>query len=176
MSNILAFAASNSSTSINHQLVSYVTSLIKDHHVQVIKMTDFPFPMYSADIEKKEGFSNSMVELNKDIKKMDALIISVNEHNGGLSAYAKNLLDWFSRLDRQFLSGKKVFLLGASTGRGGAVSAITQAESILPRFGAEIMDTFSLPSFSHNFSNGKITDEESVIELKERLETFLANI
>ncbi len=173
MKNIIAFAASNSSTSINHQLVSYATSLIDGRNVQLIRMTDFPFPMYSEDAEKKDGFSNSMIELSKDIKKMDALVISVNEHNGGLSSYAKNMLDWFSRLDRKFLEGKRVLLMSTSPGGGGAKSALAQAQKTLPYFGAEVADTFTLPFFSKNFSDGKIIDTELDTELREKLNQFL---
>ena len=65
---ILAFAGSNSSTSINHQLVTYAASLLNGHETTVYKMTRYPFPMYSEDAEKNEGFSNSIVELVGDIK------------------------------------------------------------------------------------------------------------
>ena len=167
---ILAFAGSNSSTSINHQLVTYAASLLNGHETTVYKMTRYPFPMYSEDAEKNEGFSNSIVELVGDIKKVDALLISVNEHNGGLSAYTKNLLDWLSRFDRKFLDGKKAVLLSASPGKGGAKSALAQAAKTLPYFGAEVVDTFSLPSFYQNFNEGKIVDPTLDAALKTKLE------
>ncbi len=167
---ILAFAGSNSSMSINHQLVTYVASLLNDRDVKVYKMTRYPFPMYSEDAEKNEGFSNSIVELVGDIKKADALLISVNEHNGGLSAYSKNLFDWLSRFDRKFLEGKKIFLMSTSPGRGGARSALAQAQKTLPYFGAEVVNTFSLPSFHQNFKDGSIADADLDAELKAKLE------
>ncbi len=167
---ILAFALSNSSTSINHQLVKYATDLLEGHEFTLFKMIDYPFPMYSIDTEKAKGFSNSIVELANDIQKVDALLIAVNEHNGGLSAYGKNLLDWLSRFNRKFLDGKKVFLLSTSPGAGGAKSALSKAEGMLPYFGASIIDTFSLPSFYDNFSEGRITDADLASTLKEKLQ------
>ena len=151
MAGILAFAGSNSSTSVNFKLVQYTTSLIEEHNVQLLNMVNYPFPMYSEDLEKEKGFSNSLVEFKDYIQEVDGLIISVNEHNGGPSAYFKNLLDWLSRLERKFLEDKKVLLMSCSPGGRGAIGSLEYAQSILPRFGAEITSTFSLPSFYSNF-------------------------
>ena len=117
MATILAFAGSNSSTSINYKLVKYTASLIENHKISRMNMANYPFPMYSEDLEKENGFSNSLVEIMKDIQNSDGLIISVNEHNSNVSAYFKNFLDWLSRLDKQFLNGKKVLLMSNSPGK-----------------------------------------------------------
>lgn len=174
MAKILAFAGSNSSTSINYQLVKCTTSLISDHEIRLLNMVNYPFPMYSEDIEKKEGYSNSLVELKNDIQRSDALIVSVNEHNSNPSAYFKNLLDWLSRLERKFLMDKKVMLMSTSRGKRGGVSALGIVEGVLPRFGAEIVTTFSLPSFGENFDVKKgISDSDLALKHKKALDTFL---
>lgn len=174
MANILAFAGSNSSTSINYQLVKYTSSLIKDHDIRLFNMANYPFPMYSIDYEKKEGFSNSLIELKNDIHKSNALIISVNEHNSNPSAYFKNVLDWLSRLDRNFLAEKKVLLMSTSMGKRGGVGALGVVQAMLPRFGAETVVTFSLPSYSENFTpKSGIVNEELAKEHKKVLSAFL---
>lgn len=174
MATILAFAGSNSSTSVNYKLVRYTTGLIKEHQVQLLNMANYPFPLYSVDIEKKKGFSNSLVELKNDIQKVDGVIISVNEHNGNPSAYFKNLIDWFSRLDRKFLEDKKVLLMSASPGRGGGTGSLAVIEKLLPRFGATILATFSIPSFNHNFdANSGITDNDLATAHEKALRQFL---
>ncbi len=106
---ILAFAGSNSSTSINYNFVKYTADLVSGAEVQVLNMANFPFPMYSEDYENSKGFSNSLMELRDDIKNSQGLIISVNEHNSNPSSYFKNLIDWLSRLERNFFEGKQVF-------------------------------------------------------------------
>lgn len=174
MAKILAFAGSNSSTSINYQLVKHTVSLIEGHEVSLLNMVNYPFPMYSADIERDEGYSNSLVELKNDIRKSDALIISVNEHNGNPSAYFKNLLDWLSRLERKFLLDKKVMLMSTSMGQRGGIGALGVIEVLLPRFGAEIVSTFSLPSYRDNFTPGKgILEKELAKVHSEALASFL---
>lgn len=174
MAKILAFAGSNSSTSINYELVRYTVSLIGDHEVQLLNMADYPFPMYSEDHERTEGFSNSLMELRNDIQEVDALVLSVNEHNSNPSAYFKNLIDWMSRLDRKFLSHKKVLLMSTSPGKRGGIGALEVVEKIIPRFGAEVIVTFSLPSFSTNFDDSKgMVDSEVRRKHQEALDTFL---
>ncbi|MGX1929959.1 NADPH-dependent FMN reductase [Flagellimonas sp. 2504JD4-2] len=160
MAAILALAGSNSSTSVNYKLVKHTTSLIQGYDVQLLDMVKYPFPMYSEDEEKQNGYSNSLVELKNDFQKANAIIISVNEHNSNPSAYFKNILDWLSRLDRSFLQDSKVLLMSCSPGKRGGIGALDVVQNMLPRFGAEIVATFSLPSFYQNFEEDKgITDE-----------------
>lgn len=152
MAQIIAFAGSNSSTSINFKLVKYIASLCtSSHQLQLLNMVHYPFPLYSEDLENTQGFSNSLLELSEDIRRSDGLIVGVNEHNGNLSAYSKNLIDWLSRVNRNFLAQKPILLTATSRGKRGAISALEIMEKTLPRFGAEVKATFSLPSFDENF-------------------------
>ncbi len=177
MAAILAFAGSNSSTSINFKLVKHTVSLVSDHSVQVLNMANLPFPMYSEDYENENGFSNSLVEIKNDIEKSKGLIISVNEHNSNPSAYFKNFIDWLSRLDKNFLDGKKILLMSTSSGARGGVGAHEVTKNLLPRFGASTITSFSLPSFSKNFEVGKgITDSGLAEAHQKALSDFLAEI
>ncbi|WP_297764694.1 NADPH-dependent FMN reductase [uncultured Muriicola sp.] len=155
MSSIMAFAGSNSSTSINFALVKYTVSLLSDQKVQVMNMALFDLEMFSEDYEKKHGYTNSLIELRDDLHKADGLILSVNEHNSNPSAYFKNLIDWLSRLERKFLENTKIFLMSTSYGKRGGMSSLAKVEEILPRFGGEVVATFSLPSFKENFDAKK---------------------
>ncbi len=174
MKKILAFSGSNSSKSINHELVAYVGSLIKDHSIKVIKLTDFDIPMYSEDMERG-GFPSGVKELHSEITGQDGLVISVPEHNGNLTAFLKNILDWLSRFDRPFLSGIKIFVISTSPGGRGGRSSLEAAKTILPYFKGEIVSSFSLSFFSKNFSNG-IIDQDKDEELKTSLQNFLEHL
>jgi len=177
MSHILAFAGSNSSTSINYKLVKYTTSLITDHEIELINMVDYNFPVFSEDLEREEGYSDLLKELKDKIVKANALIISVNEHNSNPSAYFKNVLDWLSRVDRNFLADTKILLMSCSGGRRGAIGSLEVVKGILNWFGGEITATFSLPSFNHTFDKTKgITDPELAEGHKKALEIFLSQI
>lgn len=177
MGTILAFAGSNSSTSVNFKLVMHTASLVEEHQVKLMNMANYPFPMYSEDYEKENGFSNSLIETKNAIQNADGLIISVNEHNSNPSAYFKNFLDWLSRLDKNFIRGKKILLMSTSPGKRGGVGAHEVVKNILTRFGAASIVGFSLPSFYENFEEGKgISDSELSKAHQEVLTQFLAEI
>lgn len=177
MAQILAFAGSNSSTSINYKLVRHTVSLIADHKIQVLNMANFPFPMFSVDLEAREGYSNSLIELKNDIQTADGLVLSVNEHNSYPSAYFKNLLDWLSRIERKFFLDTQILLMSTSPGRRGGKGSLEASRSMLERFGGTIAATFSLPSFNDNFDKEKgIVDDALRAQHSEALLTFLSTL
>ncbi len=177
MSSIMAFAGSNSSTSINFALVKYTVSLLKDQKVQVMNMALYDLEMFSEDYERKHGYTNSLIELRDDLKNAEGLILSVNEHNSSPSAYFKNLIDWLSRLERKFLENTKILLMSTSPGKRGGMSSLTKVEEILPRFGGEVVATFSLPSFKENFVAKKgIVDSDLSEAHKMALSTWLQSL
>lgn len=177
MSFVLAFAGSNSSTSINFELVKYTCSLIPSEEVRLMNMANCPFPMYSMDHEKEHGYSNSLNEFKRDIQFSKGVLISVNEHNSYPSAYFKNLLDWLSRLDRNFIRDKKVMLMSTSPGKRGALGSLEVTETLLKRFGADIVGTFSLPMFNENFKIGQgILDIALAKKHKSLLQEFIQGL
>lgn len=174
MGYILGFAGSNSSTSINYELVRYTASLIKGQESRLMDMSKCPFPMYSEDYEKEKGFSNSLVEIKNDIQGAAGIIISVNEHNSNPSAYFKNLIDWLSRLDKNCFKDKKILLMSTSGGKRGAQSSLEVSEKLLHRFGATIVETFSLPNFHDIFDiKAGISDKELSERHQQKLKSFL---
>ncbi|MGB5497424.1 MAG: NAD(P)H-dependent oxidoreductase [Maribacter sp.] len=177
MASVLAFAGSNSSTSVNFKLVKYTSSLINDHDLELLNMASITFPMYSEDREKQLGFPDALVKLKEKIEKADALIISVNEHNSAPSSYFKNVLDWLSRANRNYLENTKVFLMSASPGKRGGISAREYLSESLPRTGGIVVATFSLPSFYTNFNeeHGIIDTDLSKAHTK-ALERFISEL
>lgn len=175
MKKIIAFAGSNSSTSINHKLVSYIVNSIENHEINLIKLVDYPLPIFSEDLEKEKGYPEQLSRLLDEIKAHDGVIISVNEHNGGPSAFFKNVMDWLSRIEYKFLEGKKVLLLSASNGKRGGLSSLQYTQGVLPRYNAEIISSMPFPSFSSNFSSetNTVTNNELSAQLQTQVESFL---
>ncbi|MGF1733939.1 NADPH-dependent FMN reductase [Photobacterium satsumensis] len=155
---VVAFAASNSSTSINKQLVTYAASQIEGMNVEVLDLNDFELPLFSQDKEKELGQPSQAHAFLKKVQSADALLISFAEHNGSYTAAYKNLFDWVSRIEPKVYQGKPVVLLSTSPGPGGAKNVLAAAEASMPFFGAEVKATLSVPSFYDNFDpeNGGI--------------------
>ncbi len=172
MKNILAFAGSNSSDSINKQLATYASSLVKDAKVTILDLNDFDLPIYSKDLEAKEGVPENAKKFHQFIKDADGLVISLAENNGAYSAVFKNLFDWMSRLEQKTFLGKPMLLMATSPGGRGGASVLAMAKDRFPRHDAKIVAEFSLPLFNDKFADGKITDSDFDNTLKEAVELF----
>ena len=174
MKDIIAFAGSNSSASINHQLLAYAKKQIDngETNVNLIRLTDFDIPMFSIDIEQNDGIPGGVKQLDAKIQSAGAVIISVAEHNGNISAFFKNIIDWLSRHNRHFLDGKKILLLSTSPGKGGATSALEITNKTLPYFKGEVMGKISIGSFYDVLKEGKIADEK----IKKDLESLFKEL
>jgi NAD(P)H-dependent FMN reductase len=176
MKKILAFAGSNSSTSINHQFLTHIANRVQNHEMKIIRLTDFEIPMFSVDLQKERGFPVDVQVIKNLIDEHDALIISVNEHNRNVSAFFKNLIDWLSRIDRNFLAEKKILLISTSNGVRGAAAALDYTKEILPRFGGQVIESFSFPSFKDNFEDDKVLNEILDLGIEDVLTTFAHEI
>ncbi|WP_178987994.1 NADPH-dependent FMN reductase [Winogradskyella schleiferi] len=160
MKKIIAFAGSNSSDSINKQLATYTASLVENTQATVLDLNNFDLPIYSKDLEAKEGIPENATKFLDLLKKSDGIIISLAENNGAYAAVFKNLFDWLSRAEQKNWLGKPMLLMATAPGARGGQSVLEMALERFPRHDAHIVGQFSLPSFGDNFSEGKLTNDE----------------
>ncbi len=168
---VLAFAASNSSVSINRQLVTYAASLLDDVEIETLDVHDFEMPLYRHDREEADGIPQLAHDFRDRIAGADALLIGLAEHNGYYPAAFKNLFDWCTRIDRDVWQGKPMVLLATSGGPGGAGRVLEVAATAAPIFGGDLRGTWSLPQFYDAFdmAAGKLHNAEHVAALKDVL-------
>ncbi len=165
---ILAFAASNSTQSINRQLLSYASRLIEGADIEVLDINDYEMPLYSSDREAAHGIPDKAHRFYQNIGAADALLISFAEHNGSYTAAYKNLYDWTSRIDMKVYQNKPTVMLSTSPGAGGAANVLATATKSAPFFGAELKASMSVPGFFENFDieRGQLTDSDLVKKLQ----------
>ena len=159
---LLAFAASNSSKSINKQLVTYAASLVEGAEVEVLDLNDYELPLFSEDREKVLGHPELAKAFLSRISASNALLISFAEHNGSYSAAYKNLFDWASRINPKVFQDKTMVLLSTSPGARGGASVLAAATGSAPRFGGQVKASLAIPSFYENFDveRGTLRNEE----------------
>ncbi|MFQ3240323.1 MAG: chromate reductase [Olleya marilimosa] len=172
MKKILAFGASNSKTSINKQLATYASSLLKNTEVEVLDLNDFDVPTYSVDLEGKSGIPDNAQQFLNKITDSDGLIISLAEHNGAYTAIFKSLFDWTSRINVKLFQQKPMLLMSTSPGARGGQSVFEIAENRFPIHDANIVAKFSLPSFNDNFKEEKIVDADLNTSLVQAVNTL----
>ncbi|MFV8346673.1 NADPH-dependent FMN reductase [Flavobacterium sp. ZB4P13] len=171
---IIAFGASPSKNSINKKLATYAANLFENAEVEVLDLNDFQMPLFSVDIEKVIGQHELAKAFLAKIAGADFLVVSLAENNSNYSAAFKNLFDWCSRINVKVFQGKPMLLMATSPGGRGGANVLEIAKNALPRYGADIKATFSLPSFDANFDvvNGKISNPELDNQLKEIIKNF----
>lgn len=171
---IIAFAGSNSSTSINKQLVTYAVSLFKDAQPEILDLNDYELPLFSEDRERELGKPMLARTFLDKIESADVLVISLAEHNAAFSVAFKNIYDWASRQKKEVFDQKPMLLLATSPGRGGGRNVIEAAKISLPKYGGNIKATFFMPLFNENFNKekGQISNEEYDSELKNIIRHF----
>jgi NAD(P)H-dependent FMN reductase len=148
MNKIIALGASNSTQSINKKLATWTAHQLPNASVEVLDLNDFEMPIYSIDREKENGIHAK-------------------------AAAFKNVSDWVSRIDKKIWSDKPTLILATSPGGRGGLSVLQEATRSLPRLGAQVAGSFSLPSFGQNFdSNEGIKDQDLLNSLNEHLRAF----
>lgn len=166
---ILAFAASNSTKSINKQLVSYAASLVEGAEVELLDLNDYELPLFSEDREKELGHPELAKAFIAKIASSDMLMISFAEHNGSYSAAYKNLFDWSSRMGKKVFQDKPMVLLSTSPGPRGGATVLSAATGSMPFFGGDVKASLAIPSFHENFDveRGELRNAELNAKLVE---------
>lgn len=170
---IIAFGGSTSAQSINKKLATYVSSLFSGNDVEILDLNDFEVPLFSVDIEAKQGHPTAAKEFVEKIGSADLLIISLAEHNGSYTAAFKNLFDWCSRIESNTFQNKPMFLMATSPGARGGKGVLEAANTRFPFHAGNIVTTFSLPEFYKNFNED---DGITNPELKEELFNKISQI
>ena len=169
MKKIIAFAGSNSSTSINKQLAVHAASKLTNVEVTVLDLNDFELPIYGMDYENKHGIPENAHAFLNHIKSADGIVLSLAEHNGAYATVFKNIFDWMSRIDGKLWSDIPMLLMATSPGGRGGATALEIAKGRFPYMGGNIVADFSLPGFGQNFSEEGITD----VVLKKKFNTAI---
>jgi len=171
---IIAFAGSNSKNSINKKLAAYAANLFDNAQVEVLDLNNFALPLFSVDVEKEIGQPQLAKDFLAKIAAADVLVVSLAENNGNYSVAFKNIFDWASRVRKDVFQQKPMLLMATSTGGRGGATVLEIANNAFPRYGANIVATFSLPSFNENFDVAtlKITNPILDHQLKDVVKSF----
>ncbi|MYA82393.1 MAG: NAD(P)H-dependent oxidoreductase [Acidimicrobiales bacterium] len=181
---LLAFAASNSSQSINRQLVDYVIGLLQGGEIDgvdpdaleisTLDLNDFEMPIYSIDRQEAGGIPQPAHDFYNALGAADALLISFAEHNGSYTVAYKNVFDWASRIDMRVYHDKPIVMLSTSPGGGGGGFVLRTASHLAGYFGNEILASLSIPRFGENFDTeaGAVSDPDLDAQLREALATL----
>jgi chromate reductase len=133
-------------------------------------------PPYDADEDVGPG-PMPVRRLRDAIADADALLIATPEYNSSIPGVLKNALDWASRpFPDNVLRGKPALVIGATTGRFGAVWAQAETRKVLGAAGARVIDA-DLPVGRANEAfdaDGDLVDPALRARLEELLRELVA--
>ena len=166
---VLAICGSPSSTSINRRLLHAALSMLPEGTaVDEVWVRELDLPMYSPDHERDHGFPAHALALRERFEAASVVVFASPEHNGSMPAMLKNAVDWLSRTPREgrFFARPVALLATSPGGRGGATN-LGALSAVMPHWGAEVLGSFSLPSFRSTFDAeaGVVKDAEKAAEL-----------
>jgi chromate reductase len=131
-------------------------------------------PLYDQDSE--DGIvPASVVQLRERWSAADAILFATPEYNGSVPGGLKNAIDWASRPRlAAALTNKTVAVIGASTGRFGAMWAQADLRRILGTAGARVVGDELPVTHAHDRfdSAGRLLDSELHGRLRLALETL----
>jgi chromate reductase, NAD(P)H dehydrogenase (quinone) len=181
---ILAFAGSTRRGSYNDLLVRVAAQAAEQQGVavNVIRLRDFPLPLYDADLEADQGLPEPARKLKRLLISHQGFLVASPEYNSSVSAVLKNAIDWASRREEGetplvCFKGKVVGLLSASPGALGGLRGLVHIRAILGNLGCLVIpEQMAVSAADRAFDDqGRIMDD-SMRERVEAVGTGVANL
>lgn len=180
--NIFVFCASNSSKSINKELLKECVKHLDGNDFTFKTMADFELPVFGQDLEGNgQPYPTAALDFIHLVQESDAIILATPEHNSSMPAAFKNLVDWCSRYPdlgkNKVFHNKPVFLLSTTPGGRGGKSNLEHLSSVMPWWGADIQKTLSVPSFyTHYDKDADTLDSETMTKVQTSVNEFMQTI
>ncbi len=174
---ILALVGSLRSGSFNRSLLRAAREAApRGVAIESFSLADVPF--YDGDLEA-EGDPAPVRALKSAITEADAILLVTPEYNRGLPAVSKNAIDWASRppFDSPLI-GKRVLLVGVTTGRSATRYALQQAaESLAYAQAVPFEERFGVSRAGDLVDDdGRLTDPATDAQLRRLLGDFAATV
>lgn len=159
---MLSIIASNSKKSINRQVANELNNNID---LNILNINDEKIPMYSPELEE-QGIPDEILRVYHEIKGENKIVIFTPEYNGLTTPYFKNIFDWLSRVEHQFLENKEVVIICTSPGSSAGASVRGNMEASLPYFGATKVSTYGIGDYYTKFENDDLDgDYDNIYEI-----------
>jgi chromate reductase, NAD(P)H dehydrogenase (quinone) len=135
---ILVIPGSLRTGSFNVKLAALATKelALADADVTRISLTDYPLPIYDADLAKSD-LPQSAIRLKQLVGNHGGIFIASPEYNASITPLLKNAIDWISVVRERdepqlYTFQNRAFALGAaSPGRSGGMQSLITLRQVL---------------------------------------------
>jgi len=178
-----ALAGSTKEGSLNAQLLQEAVNSAQAANAKItlIQLKDFNIPIYSEDLERKEGMPQDVKRLRRIFMEQDAILIASPEYNSSLTGLLKNVVDWLSRTEtgqgsREAYKDKIFAIMSASPGAGGGANGLKHLRTILEALGGIVIPLqVSIPNAYQAFDEqGHLKNAESKKQLEAEIQQLIS--
>lgn len=170
--NYVAFSGSLRKDSHNTNLLKALQKLNPEINIEISDISQFP--LFNQDLEI--NYPANIQAVKDKILASDGVIFATPEYNRSISGVLKNAIDWLSRpYGTNPFDQKPALIIGASGGQIGTAVAQSNLKEILLFLNMKLQGQpeFYLAFANDKFTNGELTDEKTIENLKGSLEAFL---
>jgi chromate reductase len=136
---ILVFSGSTRTGSHNVKLAALAVKILTllDVDATRISLTDYPLPLYDADLDARSGQPESAVRLKQMIMAHHGVFIASPEYSASVTPLLKNAIDWVSRVRERgdptyaAFKGRVFAIASASPGPAGGLRSLMALRQIL---------------------------------------------
>lgn len=167
---IAILAGSNRRESASTRMARYLQTRIRalGHAAELFDLRETPLPLYDPDSGEQ---SAAVRELDRLMRKSDAIVLTSPEYHGTISGVLKNALDY---LGSEHFDGKAVLSVSAAGGAVG-VSSLTHMQAIVRNLhGVNCPDWISIGGDQRRFGpDGEPADERMRLRAGHVLGNFI---
>ncbi|MCH2139635.1 MAG: NAD(P)H-dependent oxidoreductase [Phycisphaerales bacterium] len=181
---ILAFSGSLRAASWNHRIAELAARAAAEAgaDVTVLRLRDYPLPVYDQEIEEATGIPDNALALKKLFREHQGLLIASPEYNGSVTAALKNVIDWASRPEDGYprlaeFKGKVAGLLACSPGSLGGLRGLSQLRAILSGIGTIVLpNQVAVPGIHDRFTDTHVMDDDKIQSAVEQVGQRVAQV
>lgn len=166
MCKVLGISGSLRQVSFNTALLASTKSYLPAPWMMDIALLN-DIPVYNEDLQH-EGWPTAVTTLAEQIRMADLVLIATPEYNYSIPGGLKNAIDWVSRLPEQPFKGKRVGIMGASSGRLGTVRAQAHLRQCFQFLDAKVLNRPEVfVGFAGQvFNEGRLMDDATITALQ----------
>ena len=181
---ILAFSGSLRAASWNHRIAELAARAAAEAgaDVTVLRLRDYPLPVYDQEIEEATGIPDNALALKKLFREHQGFLIASPEYNGSVTAALKNVIDWASRPEDGYprlaeFKGKVAGLLACSPGSLGGLRGLSQLRAILSGIGTIVLpNQVAVPGIRDRFTDTHVMDDDKIQSAVEQVGQRVAQV
>lgn len=166
---VIGICGSLREESFNKRVLKYASHLLP--RGAEFKIIDIKAPLYDDDID----ISEKLINIQKEIKSADYVIIVTPEYNYGIPGGLKNFLDWMSVEPEYPFEGKKVAIMSASMGMLGGARVQYQLRQVLLSLDANVVQhpEVFIGNAHEKFKGEEFTDEKGKKSIQKLMDALL---